>query len=244
MAGVSLGTILTNVFVQLIILLYLLDQKQDTSTMIIASSGIGMLIEAWKITKAVSVSIQPRKKGEGLKYLQWSPYRVEIKDRHVLSEEEKKTQEYDKLAFRIVSYFAAPLLGGYTIYSALYQEHKGTWSFIIGTLTSFVYAFGFVSMIPQLIVNYKLKSVAGLNPKTFIFKILSTVVDDFFSFAIRMPLLHRLACFRDDVIFLIFRECHSSCSKGIPAHNFIFLQSINDGYTAWTIPDGMNLVKW
>jgi hypothetical protein len=28
-------------------------------------------------------------------------------------------------------------------------------------------------------------------------------VDDFFSFVIKMPWLHRLACFRDDVVFLI-----------------------------------------
>lgn len=40
--------------------------------------------------------------------------------------------------------------------------------------------------------------------KAMIYKTLSTVVDDFFAFCIRMPILHRLACFRDDVIFLIF----------------------------------------
>lgn len=67
-----------------------------------------------------------------------------------------------------------------------------------------MYAFGFVSLIPQLIVNYKLKSTAGMNSKTFVYKILGTFVDDLFAFAIRQPLLHRLACFRDDVVFLIF----------------------------------------
>lgn len=36
-----------------------------------------------------------------------------------------------------------------------------------------------------------------------VYKTLSTVVDDFFSFVIKMPWLHRLACFRDDVVFLI-----------------------------------------
>ena len=58
--------------------------------------------------------------------------------------------------------------------------------------------------------------------KAMIYKTLSTVVDDFFayvalpmdrripltyvgcSFCIKMPVLHRLACFRDDVVFLIF----------------------------------------
>jgi len=52
---------------------------------------------------------------------------------------------YDKLAFRYVSYVAIPLLAGYTIYSLIYESHKGWYSFVISTLTSFVYMFGFVS---------------------------------------------------------------------------------------------------
>ncbi|UZJ55426.1 hypothetical protein CBS101457_004746 [Exobasidium rhododendri] len=204
MAGVSLGTILTNIVVQVIILLYLLDQSQDTSWMILASQGIGIVIEAWKLTKAVTVSVVGRKRGEGVRWLQWVPYRIDVKDKHVLSEEEKKTQEFDKLAFRIVAWGAAPLLVFYTIYSAVYDKHKGAWSFTIGTLCSFVYAFGFVSLIPQLIVNYKLKSTAGMSSKVFVFKILGTFVDDLFAFAIKMPLLHRLACFRDDLVFMVF----------------------------------------
>ena len=66
-------------------------------------------------------------------------------DKHVLSEDEKKTKEYDALAFRYVSYGAIPCLAGYTIYSLLYETHRGWYSFIISTLTSFVYMFGFVS---------------------------------------------------------------------------------------------------
>ena len=31
-----------------------------------------------------------------------------------------------------------------------------------------------------------------------------TKVDDLFAFVIKMPLLHRIACFRDDIIFVIF----------------------------------------
>lgn len=32
---------------------------------------------------------------------------------------------------------------------------------------------------------------------------MNTIIDDLFAFIITMPLLHRLACFRDDIIFLI-----------------------------------------
>ncbi|KDR84065.1 hypothetical protein GALMADRAFT_236703 [Galerina marginata CBS 339.88] len=198
MVGVSVRTIVTNVFVQAVILLYLIDNNENTSWMILMGSGMGVLIEAWKITKAVDISVIPSPAGSRL------PYKLDIKDKHVLSEDEKKTQEYDRLAFRYVSYVAIPLLAGYTIYSLIYESHRGWYSFVISTLTSFVYMFGFAQLIPQLIINYKLKSVAHMPMKAMVYKTLSTVVDDFFAFCIKMPFLHRLACFRDDVVFLIF----------------------------------------
>jgi len=155
------------------------------------------LVEAWKITKAVDIVLLPAPESI-------FRYRIEIRDKHVLSEDEKKTQEYDALAFRYVSYGAFPCLTGYTIYSLLYETHRGWYSFVISTLTSFVYMFGFAQLIPQLIINYKLKSVSHMPMKSMIYKTLSTVIDDLFAFCIKMPFLHRLACFRDDVVFLIF----------------------------------------
>jgi len=197
MVGVSLRTIVLNVIVQTIILLYLIDNNEQTSYMILLTSGMGVLVEAWKITKAVDIVLVPAPESIFKR-------RIEIRDKHVLSEDEKKTQEYDALAFRYVSYGAIPCLAGYTIYSLTYETHRGWYSFVISTLTSFVYMFGFAQLIPQLIINYKLKSVAHMPMKAMIYKTLSTVVDDFFAFCIKMPILHRLACFRDDVVFLIF----------------------------------------
>lgn len=37
-----------------------------------------------------------------------------------------------------------------------------------------------------------------------VYKSLNTFIDDLFSFVIDMPTLHRLSCFRDDIIFFIF----------------------------------------
>jgi len=198
LTGVSVRTIFTNVFVQIVILLYLLDNNEETSWMILFGQGTGALIEAWKITKILDIKIVKAAPGNRF------PYALKITDKHVLSEDEKRTQEYDRLAYSYVSYVAGPLLLGYTIYSLMYNTHKGWYSFIISTLTSFVYTFGFAQLIPQLIINYKLKSVAHLPAKAFVYKFLSTVVDDFFAFCIKMPFLHRLACFRDDVVFLIY----------------------------------------
>lgn len=53
---------------------------------------MGLVIEAWKITKAVDIRLV-RIAGRTLP-------KLDIKDKHVLSEDEKKTQEYDKLAFK------------------------------------------------------------------------------------------------------------------------------------------------
>ena len=46
--------------------------------------------------------------------------------------------------------------------------------------------------------------MAHLNFKTMSYKFINTFIDDLFAFVIKMPLMHRLACLRDDVIFLIF----------------------------------------
>ena len=140
---------------QTIILLYLLDNNTETSWMILFGQGMGIVIEAWKITKAVDIELVRAPAGSKLPYMisitgeqrksAWSLDTNWSLDKHVLTEDEKKTQEYDKLAFRYVSYAAIPLLAGYTIYSLLYETHRGWYSFVISTLTSFVYMFGFVS---------------------------------------------------------------------------------------------------
>ncbi|KAL1191270.1 hypothetical protein V5N11_001503 [Cardamine amara subsp. amara] len=64
--------------------------------------------------------------------------------------------------------------------------------------------FGFIMMCPQLFINYKLKSVAHLPWRQMTYKFLNTIIDDLFAFVIKMPMLHRLSVFRDDVIFLIY----------------------------------------
>ena len=187
--GLSVRTIFINCFCQLIIFLYLLDQ--DTTWMILISSGVGFIIECWKITQAAKVSYQ----------LQPYPW-IFIKDKKTYSESD--TDKYDKQAMKYLSYLLYPSLFCYTIYSLIYNEHKSIYSFIIGTLVSFIYMFGFIMMCPQLYLNYKLKSTAFMPWRMMTYKFLNTIIDDLFAFLIKMPTMHRLSCFRDDVIFLIF----------------------------------------
>ncbi|RIB26894.1 cleft lip and palate transmembrane protein 1-domain-containing protein [Gigaspora rosea] len=198
MTGVSVRSILLNIFFQVVILLYLFDNNADTSWMILIGQGVSVAIEVWKIKKAVGIEI---KSSQGASYL---PYTIKFIDRHKLSESEERTKEYDRLAFRYLSRVAYPLLFCYAIYSLVYNSHKSWYSFILATLVGFVYAFGFIMMTPQLFINYKLKSVAHMPWKTLMYKTLGTFVDDLFAFCIKMPTLHRLACLRDDVVFFVY----------------------------------------
>ena len=197
LVGVSVRTILSNVFVELVVLLYLWDESEQTSNMILLTQGMGLAVEAWKITKAVDIKIAPAAPGSLV------PYKIEFKDKHVLTEDEIKSREYDRQAFRIVGLVAAPCLAAYTVYSFLYNEHRGYYSFVLKTIVSFVHLGGFALLIPQLIINYKLKSVAHIPKKAMAYKFLGTIIDDLASFAIKQPLLHRIACFRDDVVFVV-----------------------------------------
>lgn len=196
--GTSVRTIIANVFMQAVILLYLIDNNENTSYMILFGQGMGMAIEAWKITKSVNVRVRPTPPGS------WLPYSVVFEDKHVLSETEKKTEEYDAVAFRYLYMVAVPLLVAYAIYSLMYETHKSWYSFIITTLVGSVYAYGFLMMVPALYINYRLQSVAHMPGRAMTYKFLNTFIDDLFAFTIKMPTLHRLATLRDDVIFFVY----------------------------------------
>ena len=40
--------------------------------------------------------------------------------------------------------------------------------------------------------------------RTLTYKALNTFIDDLFAFIIKMPTLHRMSCFRDDIVFAVF----------------------------------------
>ena len=143
--GVSVRTILSNVVMQSIIFLYLLDNNDNTSWMILFGQGMGIAVEAWKITKTVNVRVREPAQGS------WAygklPYIVVFEDKHALSETEEKTEEYDKIAFKYMGIVAVPLLLAYAVYSLIYDTHKSWYSFTITTLVGSVYAYGFLMMV-------------------------------------------------------------------------------------------------
>lgn len=63
---------------------------------------------------------------------------------------------------------------------------------------------GFITMTPQLFINYKMKSVAHLPWRMLTYKALNTFIDDLFAFVIKMPMMYRIGCLRDGMSSLIW----------------------------------------
>ncbi|CAK9830187.1 Putative lipid scramblase CLPTM1 [Anthophora retusa] len=192
--GLSVRSVFFNVFQSLVVLLYVLDN--ETNTVVRISCAIGLCIEVWKINKVIDISVNRNSKILGI----FPKISFHDKGSYV----ESSTKEYDRLAFKYLSWALYPLLGGYAIYSLMYLEHKGWYSWVLNMLYGFLLTFGFIMMTPQLFINYKLKSVAHLPWRMLSYKFLNTFVDDIFAFVIRMPTLYRIGCFRDDIVFFIF----------------------------------------
>ncbi|KAF5469667.1 hypothetical protein F2P56_013722 [Juglans regia] len=190
MEGLSAKSVIVSFLCQLIVFLYLLDN--DTSWMILASSGIGCCIEFWKIGKAMHIEIDRSGRIPMLRFRDRESYAG------------NKTKEYDDMAMKYLSYVLFLLVACSSVYSLMYERHKSWYSWILSSLTSCVYMFGFIMMCPQLFINYKLQSVAHLPWRQMTYKFLNTIIDDLFAFVIKMPTLHRLSVFRDDIIFLIY----------------------------------------
>lgn len=151
---------------------------------------MGIAISGWKLTKAVRVELTSK-----------FPF-VKLADKKDYME--SQTKKYDQTAIKFMSIAMAPCVVGYAMYAIKYNKYRSWYSYFVSVAAGVVYTFGFVMMTPQLYINYKLKSVDHLPWRAFTYKALNTFVDDVAAFIVDMPWMHRLACFRDDVIFICY----------------------------------------
>jgi len=172
-----------------IIFLYLIDGG-GTSWVVLLSLFSSCAVEAWKVWRLLRPTLTVK-----------FPF---VKVRQLQSTKERETAEYDRIAFRYLAIVLYPLVIIWSLYALKQYEYKSWYSWLISNLANAVYTFGFISMCPQLYVNYRLKSVAHLPWKVFMYKIFNTFVDDAFAWLIEMPWKHRLMTLRDDVVFVIF----------------------------------------
>jgi len=188
MHGLSARSMGIGLVTRLIVALYLWDSEAKTSKMILFQTTIGVAMDCWKLSKAISCQISSK-----------FPF-VRFHEKNSYQDE---TSQYDKEAVRYMSYAMYPCAIGYALYSLLYLKHKSWYSYLISSLAGFVYTFGFVMMTPQLYINYRLKSVEHIPFRAMTYRAMSTFVDDVAAFLIDMPLMHRLSCLRDDIVFMI-----------------------------------------
>lgn len=189
--GLSIRSFFSSFICQVIIFLKLLDSP-SVSRIILLEVGVSVLVEGWKVSKIA------RRRGL-FRRLLGSDSGDAPPPAMTASEEE--TDAADARAMRWLSYGLYPCVAVWGAYSLYKHAHRSWWSWAVQTASHGVYMWGFVAMTPQLYINYRLKSVAHLPWRALMYKTFNTFVDDVFAFAIEMPLSHRLACLRDDVVF-------------------------------------------
>lgn len=230
--GLSTRSQVTSLICQIVVIAYL--QHEKGSLLILIPSVIGVLLQVWKVQKMLcSKSLMENRLEERInadasaKARSDSPSdtgaqrakgkasaskkkhdgkEVEKLQKKLREEKEavKRTKYFDNMAGIYLGEILYPLVVGSIIHSALCRGHTSYYSWVISSAVYAVYTFGFIIMTPQLFINYKLKSVAHLPWKFFMYRALNTFIDDLFAFIIKMPTAHRLSCFRDDIVFFIF----------------------------------------
>ncbi|KAK0139683.1 Cleft lip and palate transmembrane protein 1-like protein [Merluccius polli] len=194
MVGMSRRSVVWRCLSTLLVFLHLLE---DTSLLVLLPVGLGVCVEVWKVFKVFKVHVHLKS------------YRSFM---HVskLDEAERKTAEYDSQASRYLSYLVYPLCVSGVVFSLVYLRYKSYYSWLINSLLTGVYAFGFLSMVPQLFINHKLRTVDHLQGTVLMYRGTNTLLSDLCS---SVSLLsssgpfsssHQLSCFRDELFFLLY----------------------------------------
>jgi hypothetical protein len=186
--GVSASSVISRFLCSFIILLYLMDGG-GTSWVIILSLFSSCVVEGWKVWRLLRPTFKPS-----------FPF---VSIRELATAGEQETASYDRIASTNLALVLYPLVVGWSLYALQHYVYTSWYSWLISNLANAVYTFGFIALCPQLYVNYRLKSVAHLPWKVFMYKIFNTFVDDAFAWLIEMPWKHRVMTLRDDVVFLL-----------------------------------------
>merc|ERR1712232_1323801 len=111
------------------------------------------------------------------------------------------------MGMKYLMWFSYPVSACWGIYNVYNYTYRSWWSWLVSSLADFAYTFGFINMMPQIFINYKLKSVAHMPWRVLGYKFFNTFIDDVFAFFIMsdyMTKKHRYMTLRDDIVFFIF----------------------------------------
>jgi len=184
----SVRSLFIEIVMKVVCALYLVEHSANI--LVVGATWISIFVDVWKVNRAMKLS--------------WFRcYGVAIPTLTPKFPSSRGGQ-FDITAMRWLALLITPLIVLYAVYSLVYDCHRGLYSYLLTVSASCVYSFGFILMTPQIFINYKLKTVAHLPWRKFVYRALTTFIDDLFAFVVKMPTMHRLSCFRDDVVFFIY----------------------------------------
>jgi Cleft lip and palate transmembrane protein 1 (CLPTM1) len=193
--GISIRSLFIQLVSNLIITIYLYDE--NSSLFVLVPQACNTALFLWKIFKASGFVVKY--------YLYVVPYITYDEKLDVnRNSNYSVTSSADNEAVMMMVYVLTPLLIGFAFYNLVYNKFVSWYNFLLATSVAAVYGGGFILMIPQLWINYKLKSVSHLPWNVLIYRFANTFIDDMFAFIIRMPAMHRVSVFRDDIVFIIY----------------------------------------
>ena len=174
--GISESSISMNVGMGVISALYVIEQDESRIALYFILIKLGMNL--WKIYKLRKVT----------------PGNSAMNELH---QEEKR-------CMRLLMLSLVPLVVFFCAYRLVFYKFRSWYSWAILSLTAASEVFGFVTMTPQVFMNYRLKSVEHLPWSALTYSFINTFIDDLFAFGIfRVPEVSRYSCLRDDIVFVV-----------------------------------------
>ena len=193
--GLSVRALFIDLVFQFITLLYL--HNESATPLILIPCVVSLAIQIWKIRKATDFKFSTT----------YPFYTTERLDNETQKGDKDKvilaTMETDKLVMKYISGLVIPIVLAWSVYSLVWEKHPSWWGWVVNSLASFVYSAGFLLMTPQVVINYKLKSVAAMPWNVLTYRFINTFFDDLFAMVITLPSMHKFSVFRDDIVFIV-----------------------------------------
>ncbi|KAJ1888246.1 hypothetical protein LPJ81_006361, partial [Coemansia sp. IMI 209127] len=201
--GISRSSVLMGLASSWISCLYMWDRRHETNIVVLLGATAGAFVEAWKATKVVRVAdLLPfghkrRPKSNGVENKTKPARSTDISLR------EKVQREVDKQTAWYMVNLCIPAMVVYAAVSLVYQRHESYVSWFLNISLVTVYTLEFIQMWPQLLINHRLKTVDMLPLTAFLYRFLTTFIDDLYALVVPMPLLERIGTLRDDLVFFV-----------------------------------------
>ncbi|KAI8324846.1 hypothetical protein GQ54DRAFT_284039 [Martensiomyces pterosporus] len=212
--GISRSSMLMSVASSWISFIYLWDRKAETNVVVLIGTGVGALVELWKLTRLLDTSILSFRRsaikpaeaaGKAQAETQNKPS-IQTTAAAARAAEGIRAQVQREVDQQTVWYMVRvciPAMVAYAAFSLVFLRHESYISWFLNVSLATVYSLEFIQMWPQLLINHRLKTVDMLPLTAFLYRFLVTFIDDLYALVVPMPLIARIGTLRDDVVFFV-----------------------------------------